>query len=483
MDHTWFFTFAFVLLHVIGAESLYKVQNGILGGYVYFYETVSAEDNPAVTWSFRNAIIAQRFPGGTPRCIGPYAGRCSLFVNGTLRLDNLTSEDNGTYTFTEQLEDSTVVKKVIYELRVYYDVPSNQVQHGMLGESIFFYESVSAEDNPVITGITWSFNNSIIAQRFPGGTPRCVGQYSGRCSLFVNGTLRLDNLTLADDGTYTFMEQLEDSTIIKEAVHELRVHSPVSNVTLTSNTSEPHIWVGEDSVCLFCSSDGINVLFQWYLDGEPLPEGPHYHITEGDSPPSSTLTISPVSKVDNGPFTCEASNWMNKEISNALTFNLAYLPQAPEHDNSNVIEADDGDTIALTVTLVEGLPSVFSWFRLNPDPVPIENIRTSSRKFTVESTNFGSTLWIPEITEDDSGKYECRAQNIIGSQSFLFTVDIPEEGIGVKGLHAAQIPGIVIGSYAAVTIIIIVIIAIVKAKEPPDLSFYEVEFIVPPEME
>ncbi|XP_066465497.1 carcinoembryonic antigen-related cell adhesion molecule 5-like [Eleutherodactylus coqui] len=106
----------------------------------------------------------------------------------------------------------------------------------------------------------------------------------------------------------------------------LNLGSSVSAVMLSSSTSRV-LWAGKDSVSLYCSAQGSAITFSWSLNGKPVTPNPPYYITQSDSPQKSTLTISPVSKNDTGPFTCSASNLINSETSNELTLGLNWYPK------------------------------------------------------------------------------------------------------------------------------------------------------------
>ncbi|XP_072282903.1 pregnancy-specific beta-1-glycoprotein 4-like [Pyxicephalus adspersus] len=312
--------------------------------------------------------------------------------------------------------------------------------------------------------------------------------------------------------------------------------SPVSSVTLTSNTSGSYIWVGEESVTLHCSAKGSAITFLWNLNGEPLPADSRYYLSHGDSPPHSNLFISPVYRNDTGNFTCKASNQLGSETSIALSLNLAWNPEGnmqctaepidlnfqlgcswsggqpatnvililsgriwksgensvnvvttksnfegssliclgdqlgrtsqcsvifvpPEaigHNNNNITESKVGNTVNLTVMLVRGLSAEFTWYYLNPDPIPIQ----TNSNILVESTSSSSSLHIPDVTMKDAGKYECRAKNFIGSQSFFFTVTVAANGLG-----GGVIAGIVIGVIFGVIFISSLVGYIIRKKE------------------
>ncbi|XP_068097536.1 carcinoembryonic antigen-related cell adhesion molecule 1-like isoform X1 [Hyperolius riggenbachi] len=327
----------------------------------------------------------------------------------------------------------------------------------------------------------------------------------------------------------------------------------VSNVSLTSNSSgESRIWAEEDSVYLHCSADGTEVHFSWALNGKPLSNDPHYHITTSVSPPSSDLTISPISKNDTGSFTCEASNLISKE-NKSVTFNLGWRPEgniscsaeasgtdvnlmcswlggnpaanvslifnnqtmtehnnvtrsvstsssiqgsnltcqgdqlgktsqctvelerpkAPGHDNNSVTKGIAGHTVVLTLTLKEGLPCVFNWARLTPNPGPIQNpsARATITKYDIISTSLSSSLHILDATVNDSGKYECTAKNIIGAENFIFNVNVTAQGGGndespkPKTLGGGAIAGIVIGVLAGIALIGILAFFLVRKNK------------------
>ncbi|KAG8582170.1 hypothetical protein GDO81_007941 [Engystomops pustulosus] len=109
-----------------------------------------------------------------------------------------------------------------------------------------------------------------------------------------NGTLIINPISSSDIRSVTCTAS---NWINKETSDKLDVKlaAGVSAVTLTSNTSAA-LWAGQDSVSLYCSARGSAITFSWSLNGEPLSPHPSYSITQSDSPPSSNLTISPVSR-------------------------------------------------------------------------------------------------------------------------------------------------------------------------------------------
>ncbi|KAM5132163.1 uncharacterized protein ACMZJ9_018931 [Mantella aurantiaca] len=397
-----------LLLLISGAVFSYQIENGILGRSVHFYESIPIQVDPIIQWTFKNGIIAQRFPNGPPVC---NIERCQLFENGTLRLDNLTFADEGNYTITAQYPNVTLIKQFTYGLKVYNILNApvltrNDTSNSLIGGSIvslhcnasgqtvttysfnhegknicsephvtcrdsyLYFQPITVSDNgrynctiqnPVSSntsntlqltvidrvsevnltsnksGIVWPGLDSVSLTCSARGTnvtyswnlqgsPLVPGpQYS---FMENNTVLTISPVSDKENGTFTCTASNQISTETSNGI-KLILGSKVSAVMLTSNTSGSLIWAGEDSVSLNCSADGSNVTFTWKLNGKLLPHDPRYHLSKFDSPPHSNLLISPVSRNDYGPFTCEASNPISNETSTALNLNLACQMSGP----------------------------------------------------------------------------------------------------------------------------------------------------------
>ncbi|XP_075047029.1 cell adhesion molecule CEACAM1-like isoform X2 [Mixophyes fleayi] len=467
----------------------------------------------------------------------------------------ITETDSGTYTCTIQNSVSTNTST---SLRLTVIVPVSEVTLTTNTSDSLVWpgkDSVSLRCSARGTNVSFSWNLQ--------GAPLPLNP---RYNVTNNSSiLIISPVSAKDNGSFTCTAKNSINNITSNEV-KLNLASPVSDVRLSSNTSALLI-EGEDSVSLHCSAQGSAVSFSWILNGEPLPQSPHYHITGDNSPPNSNLTISPVSRNDNGPFTCRGSNLANNETSNTLSLDLAWRPQghilcsakndnqslqlicswpgghpaanvtmvynnvteinynqvirnlssidnvqgsiltckgdqlgkissctltfespqSPGHDNSTITRVIKGDYAVMTVDLRPGrqdratnstpqvLPAEFSWARLSPNfTTPIQ----TGDKFTVNSTNYTSSLQISDVTEDENGEYECRAENLIGSTTFTFTLNVAAKPVSSSGLSGGAIAGIVIGALAGVTIIGISVFFIVK-KCAPKRPVYENRDIPP----
>ncbi|XP_073458208.1 cell adhesion molecule CEACAM1-like [Aquarana catesbeiana] len=147
--------------------------------------------------------------------------------------------------------------------------------------------------------------------------------------------------------------------------------------------------------------------------------------TETQTGPGQVFTnVSSTNPVQGSNLTCFGDQ-LGKTSACTVMFEI---PQSTGDNNSLVTIVTAGDTAIMTLNLTSySLPAVFTWYRLNPNFDPVSNTSWT----TMESTNFSSSLQISDVEVEDAGYYECIAMNIIGSQSFRFTLNVTEGGLNV----------------------------------------------------
>ncbi|XP_040183367.1 carcinoembryonic antigen-related cell adhesion molecule 1-like isoform X2 [Rana temporaria] len=379
-----------------GAGFAFQVENGTFGESIYFYESVPAHVNPLIQWTFKDVTIAQLIPLGTPTCIGDqYTGRCNLFENGTLRLNNLALADVGNYTMTAQYPNTTLIKKSIYELRVYnvLNTPvlsSNGTSNNLIGGT---YVSLHCNaSGQTVTTYTFYRGGNIICSE-----PNVICRDSN---------LNFQPITGSDSGNYTCNIQNPISYNTSNTLY-LNVSDPVSNVKLTSNVTE-WVWPGLDSVSLTCSANGTDVTYTWSLQGEPLPL-PNHYLSEN----KKVLTISPVTANDNGTFTCTATNWINSQNSNGVNLKLGSAISAVTltgntsetyiwagEDSVSLHCLADGSNVTVFWKLNGGLISPSSQYQISQGDSPLH-----------------SNLLISPVSKTDAGPFTCEASNRLGNKT------------------------------------------------------------------
>ncbi|XDA83482.1 hypothetical protein R6Z07F_013373 [Ovis aries] len=151
--------------------------------------------------------------------------------------------------------------------------------------------------------------------------------YSGRETLYPNGTLLIWNVTQRDTGSYTLLVTKNDLQTEIQTGH-LHVHPPVARPSLqASNTT---VTEHEGPVVLTCLTDETGVSIRWFFKGQSLLLAERMTLSSDNS----TLTIDPVSREDTGDYQCEASNRGSSSRSNPLRLRVTYGsgPQRPPQD-------------------------------------------------------------------------------------------------------------------------------------------------------
>ncbi|XP_077313384.1 cell adhesion molecule CEACAM1-like isoform X3 [Lithobates pipiens] len=406
MEHMFLVCYTLFLLSS-GVVSDTEVVNGTLGNHIYLNQSFS---NPAllVQWYFKGNLIASRYPSVAPECISSYTGRCQIYDDGTLRLDNLTYSDDGIYRFTAVQPPLTTVKEASYELRVYpvLNAPvisSNSTSNNLIGGS---YVSLhcNASGQTVTTYTFYRDGKNICSE------PHVICQDS---------YLYFQPITGSNSGSYTCTIQNPVSTNTSRNSVQLNVIDPVSDVNVTSNVSGL-VWPGLDSVSLICSAQGTNVTYLWSLQGAPLPKDPQYHLTENNR----VLTINPVS--DNGTFTCTAANSINSQTSNGVVFSLASeVTAVMVTSNVSGLVLVEQESVSLHCS-AWGSAVKFSW-SLNGEILP----KDPQYHITQSDSPPQSNLIISPVSRSDAGLFTCTASNKLNNETssgLTLSLALPPEG-------------------------------------------------------
>ncbi|XP_071968948.1 cell adhesion molecule CEACAM1-like [Engystomops pustulosus] len=205
----------------------------------------------------------------------------------------------------------------------------------------------------------------------------------------------------------------------------------VSAVTLTSNTSAA-LWAGQDSVSLYCSARGSAVTFSWSLNGSSLSSNPPYSITHSDSPPSSNLTISPVSRGDTGPFTCTATNLLNTDTSNELNLSLNWFPDSqdircgadPIHQGTRLTCSWPGGRPAASVTMIFNNVSDTKINEVSRNVTTAANIQGSSMTCNGEQLGRTSTCVLLFEAPQFPNQINDTKHEVTVGESITLTVDL-----------------------------------------------------------
>ncbi|XP_045844005.1 carcinoembryonic antigen-related cell adhesion molecule 21-like isoform X2 [Meles meles] len=141
--------------------------------------------------------------------------------------------------------------------------------------------------------------------------------HSGRETVYPNGSLLFQNITLKDTGYYT-LQFIKRNYEVAQLTRQLRIFKPLAQPTLhASNTT---VTEDKDSVVLTCSSNYIGVSIHWFFNGQSLKLTERMTLSQDNS----TLTIRPVKKEDAGNYQCEVSNLAISRKSDPVSLDVSY---------------------------------------------------------------------------------------------------------------------------------------------------------------
>ncbi|XP_077705938.1 cell adhesion molecule CEACAM6-like isoform X5 [Canis aureus] len=216
--------------------------------------------------------------------------------------------------------------------------------------------------------------------------------YSGRETIYPNGSLLFQNITLNDAGSHILqiINQKFETALIRG---QLRVFQSMSQPLLTaSNTTVTE----DDSVVLTCSSSNTGVSIQWLFNGQILMLTDRKKLSQDNS----TLTIDPVRKEDAGKYECEVSNPVSFRKSDPVRLDVEEPVSQPLLTASNTTVTED-DSVVLTCSSSNTGISI-QWL-FNGQILML----TDRKKLSQDN----STLTIDPVRKEDAGKYECEVSN------------------------------------------------------------------------
>ncbi|KAL7886544.1 hypothetical protein AOLI_G00042650 [Acnodon oligacanthus] len=257
-------------------------------------------------------------------------------------------------------------------------------QDGAVGGNVVFQPiNLPSETFEVIT---WRFGGQIVIRAISGTVSIPRPEYSGRASLDINTlVLELRNLTMADAGRYVLSAEGVADAYTAETT--LEVFEPVSNVTITP--AETELIEFNSTVRLTCSASGSDLSFSWLNESSEVTVGERVQLTNGNR----TLTITNVSRDDTGPYTCEASNPVSKEMSRPLNLTIYYGPENVKAEPLKNIYSS-GFNLTLTCSAESSPAAEFQW-------------AVNGTMLSAEGPEFNLT----NIQTNQSGSYTCTAHN------------------------------------------------------------------------
>nr|XP_029137681.1 carcinoembryonic antigen-related cell adhesion molecule 5-like [Labrus bergylta] len=237
--------------------------------------------------------------------------------------------------------------------------------------------------------------------------------HSGRASVNVlTGALTLSSVKVSDSGVYIVQgtdPQLKANTSIT-------VLEAVSNVTL--NATATSLTEFNSSAVITCSvSSGSSLSFLWINGSSVVTAGDRVQLTDGNS----TLTITNVTRYDQGPFKCHVFNPVSNETSDSVNFTITYGPDnmALTVNGQNTTSFSVGSNLTMLCSVQSNPPAQLQW------------------AFRGELVNTLGPLWeLFSVSKEQSGPYSCVAFNNHSNMNSTITTNIlismPVSGVSLK---------------------------------------------------
>uniref|UniRef100_A0A4W4E662 Ig-like domain-containing protein n=1 Tax=Electrophorus electricus TaxID=8005 RepID=A0A4W4E662_ELEEL len=233
----------------------------------------------------------------------------------------------------------------------------------------------------------WLFENNVMVFWYPGNFI-LEGSSPGRVS-FNSSSLQLSLcfLQVNDSGRYT----LQGAIPPLRAEVALSVQEPITNVSLA--VSQTNLVEFNDSVTFTCSAHGTPLEFSWRNRSSELTSGGSVQLSSD----GRILTITNLTRYDQGPFTCIVANGISNGTSGTIYLKISY---GPSNLTMIVIPKKtgyiSGSNITLTCSADSSPPALFLWSNNN-----------------VFLNTSGQSLQLTNASQNQTGSYTCIAHNTV----------------------------------------------------------------------
>ncbi|XP_072873351.1 pregnancy-specific beta-1-glycoprotein 7-like [Chlorocebus sabaeus] len=222
--------------------------------------------------------------------------------------------------------------------------------------------------------------------------------YSGRETVYSNASLRIQNVTRKDTGSYT-IQIIKRGDKIKRITGHYTLYLETPKPSISSSNLNPR--EATETVILSCDPDTQDVSYLWWINGQSLPISHRLQLSENNR----TLVLFNVTKDTAGPYECEMKNPVSFSRSDPVTLNLLSELSKPYITNNNFNPMENKNVIALTCEpKTQGYTYLWS---VNGHSLPVSPRLKQPGKNRI--------LFLANVTRNDTGPYECEIRDRVGS--------------------------------------------------------------------
>ncbi|VTJ90726.1 Hypothetical predicted protein [Marmota monax] len=257
--------------------------------------------------------------------------------------------------------------------------------------------------------------------------------FSGRETIYPNGSLLFVKITKGDTGFYTLQVATADFDS-EAATGVFRVHGPLTPPHLTASNTK----VAEgDSVQLVCIPNDTEISIQWLFNNKTLRITDRMQLSLNNS----ILIINPVLKLDEGEYHCQVSNPISSLKSNPITLTVIGLMAQPS------LRATNTEPHSVAMTCLSDDPGISITWILNSQTLQLTD--------RMQLSPDHSTLSIDPVRQEDAGDYQCEASNPASSTR--------SERYRLAVISEERTPGLPVGAVAGIVTGVLVGVALVAA--------------------
>ncbi|XP_036088272.1 carcinoembryonic antigen-related cell adhesion molecule 6-like isoform X3 [Rousettus aegyptiacus] len=237
--------------------------------------------------------------------------------------------------------------------------------------------------------------------------------YSGRETIYPNGSLLLQNVTLEDTGYYT-LQAIKKNLLNEKVIGQLRVYPELPTPKVTSNNSNPV--ENKDPVVFTCEPQTQDTTNLWLINHQSISNSAWLQLSKDNR----TLTLLRVTRDDSGPYECVTWNPGSASHSDPFHLNVLYGPETPTISPSDSHYSSRAN-LSLSCHAASNPPAQYSWL-----------INGRAQQPTQE-------LFIPHITANNSGSYTCLVHNsVTGLSRTTVKIITVSEPVGQPTLIASN---------------------------------------------
>uniref|UniRef100_L7N131 Ig-like domain-containing protein n=1 Tax=Myotis lucifugus TaxID=59463 RepID=L7N131_MYOLU len=276
------------------------------------------------------------------------------------------------------------------------------------------------------TGGKVDYSHQIVSYVIDTQTTTRGPESSGRETIYPNGSLLFQKVSLKDTGYYTLLATDKDYESM-QVTGQLRVYP--SNATVTEH---------KDAVVLTCLTNDRGISIRWLFKNQSLLITDRMKLSQDNS----TLTIDPLRRKDAGGYQCEVFNPVSSSKSDLFRLDMDESLEEPSIRASNATVTEHKDAVVLTcLTNNKGIS--IRWLFNNQNLLLMDRMMLSQDK---------STLTIDPVRREDAGGYQCEVFNPVSSSiSEPLRLDVQSEQ-NYKGYSVGTIIGSVIGVLVVVAL-------------------------------